>query len=120
MYRLLAILIFCLGVTLFERVDIAPIASGTESEFIDLHHAQLVCNHRHNIDVERTSSVVVPSARTTTSNIARQTQHRTTTLVAGGHFLTTTNYPITHFIHRLGSCARAVEFYLYILCQLRL
>ncbi|MBE6195061.1 MAG: hypothetical protein E7140_04955 [Rikenellaceae bacterium] len=120
MYRVLAILIFFLGVALFEKGDIIPLTSGTESEFIDLHHAQLECNHRHNIDIERTSSVVVPAVRTTSSNISRQAQQRLMHLVACEHSQTTTNYSVSRFIHRLGSYSRAVDFYLYVLCQLRL
>ncbi len=120
MHILFAILILTLGVFTFEKGDIVPLTSGAESEFVDLHHIQLECNHRHNIDAERTSSVVIPSVRTTTSNISRQAQQRILHFTASEHAKTTTNYSVSRFIHRLGSCSRAVDFYLYVLCQLRL
>lgn len=84
------------------------------------YEEQLKCCHRRNIDAERTTSVVVPTARTTTSNISRQEHQRLLHISFIGRFATNTNYPVTRYIHRLGTCARAVDLYLYILCQLRL
>uniref|UniRef100_UPI00405645B0 hypothetical protein n=1 Tax=Alistipes sp. TaxID=1872444 RepID=UPI00405645B0 len=120
MYRFLAILILSLGVCLFEQCDSCASTLSSKSEFVDLHHAQLICSHRYNIDIERTSSISVPTVRTSTSNISRQAQQRILHFIAYEHAQTTENYSITRFIHRLGSCSRAVDFYLYMLCQLRL
>ena len=122
MRKLFAILIFALGVFAFESADIAPSAAGRECEVVDMHHEQLVCNNRHNIDIEPTTSIVVPSVsvRTATGNFSRQVQQRVLHLQPVEHLYTTTNYPTTQFILQLGSFARAVDFYLYTLCQLRL
>ena len=120
MRRIFAILMLLLGVFAFERADITPTNEGVMCEVVDMHHAQLVCNNRHNIDIEHSTSVVVPTATSISSNIARQAQQRLLHLEVIEQQRSLTNYPITHFIHRLGTCARAVDFYLYILCQLRL
>lgn len=103
-----------------ENVDLRPSGEGAACEVVDMHYAQLVCNNRHNIDIEPSASVVVPAVRTTASNISRQAQLRATYLITVEHLRSLTNYPISHFIHRLGSSNRAVDFYLYTLCQLRL
>ena len=120
MRRLIAILTLLLGVFVFEKVDIKVADNNIECAISDSHQQQIKCCHRHNIDAERTSSIVVPTARTTSSNISRQEQQRISHFAFIGRFATNTKYPVTQFIHSLGSCARAVDFYLYILCRLRL
>ena len=120
MRKMVVILLLALGALVFEQGDIAPAATTSECEVVDLHHEQLVCNHRYNIDAERTSSLVIPSVRTTINNTSRYQQHRTLSYAVAGRSITTSNYLVTRFIHRLGTCARAVDFYLYMLCQLRL
>jgi hypothetical protein len=114
------ILLLLLGAIACEQADILSNVGATECEVVDLHHEQLLCNHRHNIDIERTSTVVVPSVRTITSNTLRQAQQRALYLIDVESIRATINYPVSYFAHRLGNCARAVDFYLYILCQLRL
>ena len=120
MRRMFAILMLLLGAFAFERVDLRPSSNGVACEVVDMHHAQLVCNNRHNIDIEHASTIVVPTVTSSTSNIARQAQQRLLHFEVVEQQRTLTKYPATQFIHRLGSCARAVDFYLYILCQLRL
>lgn len=120
MRKLVAILLFVLGAFAFEQADITSMTTSLECEVSDLHHEQLLCNHRYNIDAERTSTVVVPSVRTSLTSSPRYQQHRTLHLSVAGRSLNTSNYLVTLFVHRLGSCARAVDFYLYTLCRLRL
>lgn len=120
MRRLFVILILLLGGFAFEKSEISLSTGSVEYEIIDIHHEQIKCCHRHNIDAERTSSVVIPTARTSTSHLSRQGQQRVLHFAVIERFATNTNYPVTLFIHSLGSCARAVDLYLYILCQLRL
>lgn len=120
MRKLFTILLLLLGAFACEQADIISVADAVECEVVDLHHEQLLCNHRHNIDIERTSTVVAPSVRTITSNTLRQAQQRASYLIGVERLRTVVNYPVSYFAHRLGSCARAVDFYLYILCQLRL
>ena len=120
MRKMVAILLFVLGAFAFEQTDILPITTASECEVVDLHHEQLVCNHRYNIDAERTSTVVIPSARVTFSSSPRYQQNRPMNISVVGRSIITSNYLVTHFVHRLGSCARAVDFYLYTLCRLRL
>ena len=120
MRKMVVILLLALGALVFEQGDIAPAATASECEVVDLHHEQLVCNHRYNIDAERTSTVVVPSVRTSVTPSTRYQQNRTLSYAVAGRSITTSNYLVTHFVHRLGSCARAVDFYLYTLCRLRL
>ena len=120
MRKLVAILLFALGAYSIEQVDLSPRATSSECEVADLHHEQLVCNHRYNIDAERTSTVVVPSVRTSVTPSPRYHQNRTLHLLVAGRSINTSNYLVALFVHRLGSCARAVDFYLYTLCRLRL
>ncbi len=119
MRNILIIATFLLGAVIFERADFAPTPTMSQFEISDTHHEQLECCHRHNIDAERTSTVVVPSVRTTSASSLRQAQQRIFHFVVAER-IASTNYPTIRFIHRLGCCARAVDFYLYILCQLRL
>ena len=120
MHKLIAILLFVLGIFASEQIDILPQATSSEYEVMDLHHEQLICNHRYNIDAERTSSVVLPVVPTTINNSLRYQQNRMFHIAVVGRSIITSNYLVTRFIHRLGTCARAVDFYLYTLCQLRL
>ncbi|MBP3550109.1 MAG: hypothetical protein J6J57_00490 [Alistipes sp.] len=120
MHKLIAILLFVLGIFASEQIDILPQATSSEYEVMDLHHEQLLCNHRYNIDAERTSSVVLPVVPTTINNSLRYQQNRTLHIAVVGRSIITSNYLVTRFIHRLGTCARAVDFYLYTLCRLRL
>ena len=121
MRKIIIIATLLLGGFIFGGMDILPEQSGAKCEISDLHHEQLVCAHRYNIEAERTGSIVIPSARTaTTSSTQRQTQQRVSHLTINERFATTTNYPSTRFIHALGNRPRAVDFYLYTLCQLLL
>lgn len=120
MRKLLTISLFVLVAFVCGQGDICTTQRVSEGAFTDLHHEQLLCNHRYNIDAERTSSVVVPSVRTTITNAPRYQQNRTSNLAIVGRSITTSKYLVSHFIHRLGSCARSVDFYLYTFCQLRL
>ena len=120
MRRLFTIVLILLGACAFGPNDLSAAQGVAESELLDLHHEQLLCNHRHNIDAERTSTVVVPSVRITLNNAPRYQQNRTSHDAVEGRNITTSNYLVSHFIHRLGTCARSVDFYLYTLCRLRL
>ena len=120
MRKMVVILLLALGALVFEQGDIIPITTTSECEVVDLHHEQIVCNHRYNIDAERTSTIVVPSVRTSVMPSTRYQQNRTQHFAVVGRSIATSNYLVTRFIHRLGTCARAVDFYLYTLCRLRL
>lgn len=120
-FRVLFILIVLLGFSFHERECGQCEVSNAEQVARVTQPEQLSCNYRHNIDIEQTSTVaVIPSVRTITSNISRQSQLRMFHLMAVENIRITSNYPTLHFVHRLGNCARAVDFYLYMLCQLRL
>ena len=121
-FRALLILIaLLLGLSLQEREHGQCEVSNAEQVARVAQPEQLSCNYHHNIDIEQTSTVaVIPSVRTTNSNISRQSQLRMFHLMKVENIRITSNYPTLHFVHRLGNCARAVDFYLYMLCQLRL
>ena len=119
MRKMLVILLFLVGATALGRVDIAPCAGGVESNISDLHHEQLCCSHRYYVDAERTSSIVVPSVRTTTTSV-RHSHQRTIALIPVEHHQSTTRYSVARYLHRLGSSSRAVDYYLHMLCVLRL
>lgn len=83
------------------------------------YEEQLECCHHHNIDAERTSTLVVPS-RTTTTNLTRQGQQRTSSLAVAERYAALTNYPTIALSHRLRSHLRSVVSHIYLFCQLRL
>ena len=120
-FRVLFILTVLLGFSFHEREYGQCEVSNAEQVARVAQPEQLSCNYHHNIDIEQTSTIaVIPSVRTTNSNISRQSQLRMFHLMAVENIRITSNYPTLHFVHRLGNCARAVDFYLYMLCQLRL
>ena len=120
-FRVLFILIVLLGFSFHERECGQCEVSNAEQVARVTQPEQLSCNYRHNIDIEQTSTVaVIPSVCTITSNISRPAQLRMFHLMAVENIRITSNYPTLHFVHRLGNCTRAVDFYLYMLCQLRL
>jgi len=120
MRKLIAIILFLLGFYAFEQIDVTPVQVDTPSELSDLHHEQFTCCRRYNVNAEPTSSIVVPAANTIVVKVPRTQTCRVPHISASGHFYTTSNYPVAHFMHRLGTLSRAVDFYLYTLCRLRL
>ena len=83
------------------------------------YEEQLECCHRHNIDAERTSTLVVPS-RTTTTSLSRQNHHRTTQYSVVERCVAIANYPVQLLLRRFGSHLCGVESRIYLFCQLRL
>ena len=83
------------------------------------YEEQLECCHRHNIDAERTSTLVVPS-RTTTTSLTRQGHQRTSALAVAERYAALTNYPTLALSHRLRSHLCSVISHIYLFCQLRL
>ena len=128
MQRFFRILLIILGAIVFEMGDALHTpksVSGESHASCDNQQELLVCNNRHNIDIEHTSTIAIPSAQTITLNNQRHSQQRHSqqrfqTIANIGVVRTIANYPISPFTHRLGTHTRAIDFYLYMLCQLRL
>ena len=120
MRRLFAIAFILLGAFAFKQLDYSVAQVNAKSEIVDLHKEQIACNHHNNNDVEQPSQVVVPTAQIRTINGQRTNTYRAPHIASSGHFYTTSNYVVAQFTHRLGSLARAIDFYLYTLCRLRL
>lgn len=120
MRKLVAIVFVLLGVFAFKQLDFSTAQVNIRSEIVDNHKVQIDCNHRNNNDVEQSSQVVVPTVQIRTINGQRTTASRAPHIASTGHYYTTSKYVVAQFIHRLGSLARAIDFYLYTLCRLRL
>ncbi len=120
MRKMFVILLFLVGAVALDRADVSAAQVDVKSEIVDVHQEQLRCNHRHNIDAERTSSVVVPSVRITTTSNARSSHHRQSAVLRLEQYQVASNHATTRIIYRLGSFARVVDYYLYMLCVLRL
>ena len=120
MRRLIAIALVLLGVLACKQLDVPTLQASAKSEIVDLHKEQVACNHHNNCDAESPTSVVVPSVQIRTLSGSRTYTYRAPHITTTGHYHTTSNYVVAQFVHRLGSLARAVDFYLYTLCQLRL
>jgi hypothetical protein len=121
MRKWVIIVLLALGAFAFEQMDTPALqAIEPKNEVADIHDEMFVCAHRNNSAAETPSSVEVPLAQIRTINGPRTHTYRAPHIAATGHFYTTSNYVVAHFIHRLGTFVRAVDFYLYTLCQLRL
>ena len=118
--KIFAIILFVVEAFVLNGAEVNSDAVGAERAIADRHHEQLVCSHRYNVDAERTSQVVLPAARSVTNSSSRNIQQRFSTFISGENHRTITNYSVFSFIHRLGNYARAVDYYLYMFCQLRL
>lgn len=120
MRKLVVISLFILAAFAVERLNITPIQEIGANEVADSQREQLIRNCHYNVDAEPTSSLEIPSARTIVIKSPRTQSSRAPHIATAGHFYTTSKYVVARFIHRLGSLTRAVDFYLYTLCQLRL
>ena len=120
MRRLVAIIFAVLGLLVFKQLDFPTAQTDIKCEIIDLHNEQLVSNHNYNNDAESPSSVVVPSAQIRTVNGQRTNTYRAPHIATAGHFYTISNYVVAQYLYRLGSLPRAIDYYLYTLCRLRL
>ncbi|MBQ2026351.1 MAG: hypothetical protein II214_00430 [Alistipes sp.] len=123
MQKILQIIVVVLGVTIFEIGDVLQYPSSKSDgncSICDRHHEQLVCNNRHNIDIERTSTISAPSAQTTSLNIQRHSQQRYQSVANSEARFSIASHSAPIFAHRLCAYNRVIDFYLYTLCQLRL
>ena len=120
MRRVLVILLLVVGITLLDRVVVAEPIANIECSISDLHREQLCCNHRYNFDAENPSSIVVPTARTSTNLTTRNSQQCVSAISIVGHHYASTKYLVARCINRLGHFSRAIDFYLYVFCVLRL
>ena len=120
MRKLWVILLFLIGAVALDRVDIAQQQENVKCEILDVRTPQLANALHHNIDAERTSSVVVPSVRVSSSSTARYSHNRVSLALHSGGCAYSSNYSASRFVLRLGSFARVVDYYLYMLCVLRL
>ena len=119
-YKFVAIILFVVEAFVFNSADVTLTTVSAERTIADRHHEQLVCSHRYNIDAGETTSVVIPSVRSVTTSSYRQIQQRFLALLCVENHQTITNYSVSVFLHRLGNYFRAVDYYLYMFCQLRL
>ena len=120
MRKIFAILLFLVGAVALDRVDIAQQQENVKCEILDVRTPQLANALHHNIDAERPASLVVPSVRVSSSSPARYSHNRVSLAFHSGGCAYSSNYSASRFVLRLGSLARAVDYYLYMLCVLRL
>jgi hypothetical protein len=120
MRRLVAISILFLAAFAIEGVgaEFAPTEAFEVAN--EAHREQLVSSNRCNDDAEPATVLELPSVRTIAVKGPRTQNIRETHIAATGHFYTTSRYVVAHFLYRLGTQPRAVDYYLYTLCQLRL
>ncbi len=117
--RKLAIILLSLVAALVAEAHSLSGERHSLGEVKNRYEEQLECCHRHNIDAERTSTLVVPS-RTTTTSLTRQGHQRTSALAVAERYAALTNYPTLALSHRLRSHLCSVVSHIYLFCQLRL
>lgn len=122
MRNLLYIALLYVAMTLCATTDadLAKAAHAQESSVASRYDEQIACCHRCNMSAEQVQQVVTPTGSVRTlSHQSRQTSgDRTSESAQCG--LSTHNYSIDCFVHRLSLGDRAVDFYLYRLCRLRI
>ena len=120
MRKLLIVLLCFVGIAALDIDGAVSQCAKIECNVSDLHNEQIVCALRYNVAAERTSSVVIPSARTIAVSTIRYLHPRHSIVILSDNYQIINNYSVLRFIHRLGNCARAIDYYLYMFCQLRL
>ena len=117
MIRLLVILLGMFGIVYAEQLTITEVNTSVD-EIVDGYAEQLICRNTHNVDIQHGEGVSL-SVGQLSRRVLRST-HRMIFVPQVEHHLTTTLYPISFFFYRLGGGFRAIEYYLYTLCQLRI
>ena len=125
MFRLVYIALFWLCSFMFgQQCVAAPDSPQCEKRGADIvasqYAVQLECAHRCNNTAQQTHSIVVPATTSTTLATRARLQHKaescvTAPLTAGAKV----NFSILFSLYRV-CCKRAIDFYLYALCCLRL
>lgn len=125
MCRLLVILslvMCCIGLNQADDVAVRSCAEGYDCAVNDCYDSQLSSQHRRNLDIDFASVVCVPSCNTAVShNVARNSVLRVIhNEVVGRNVAPICRYCTSGCIHRLSLGERAVEYYLYTLCRIRI
>lgn len=120
MRRVLSILLFALCLALFgQGSEGASVCIKKESESLKNRYTeQIDCQQRCNNFAHRTESISVPATSVTTFGV--KSFHPRLASVATATISTGTNYLTTNFSYFIICGRRAIDYYLYTLCQLRL
>lgn len=120
MRKLWMILLLLVGAIALDRVDVVAQPESYACDICDVRTPQFANASHHSIDAEQPSTIIVPTARITTTPPTRYSQRRSFEVPTIEHYQTITNYSVARFIHRISHFARAVDYYLYMLCVQRL
>ncbi len=120
MRKFIAILFVFVGVLAFEQLDSSTASVAVPTNEVKERRVELSANYTPNRELEAPFSVEVPSVQIRVINGHRTQIYRAPQISASGHYHTVSNYAVARYILRLSSYTRAVDFYLYTLCQLRL
>lgn len=121
MRRVLSILLFSLCLAFFgQRSEEFSPSVKRVSESLKNHYAeQIDCQQRMGNFAHRTESISIPATSITTLGV-KSFQPRLTTLAAATITAGASFYLTTNFSYFLICGRRAIDYYLYALCQLRL
>lgn len=119
---ILSLVMCCIGLKRADGNAARSCAEGYDCAVNDCYDSQLSSQHRHNLDIDFASAVCVPSCNTSVShNFVRNNVLRVIhNEVVGSNVAPVCRYCISGCIHRLSLGERAVEYYLYTLCRIRI
>ena len=116
----MSVALFFVAVFAFLQLDKTSLQAETNNRTIGVHCEELYCHHDNNSDVENPSPIVLPSVQIRSINGQRTNAYRVPQISVTDNFQIISNYVLGRFIHRISPFARAIDFYLYTLCRLRL
>ena len=122
MFKMLYILFFATCSLLFgQQVEFASDnnISDSEQSLTSRYTTQLECAHRHNNYAEQCTSISVPAGSVSTLGARGQQQKVTSTTATLATATVSAIFSIRHTLYRI-RCKRAIDYYLYTLCCLRL
>ena len=121
MRRVLSILLFSLCLVLFGQgsEEFSPSVKRESESLKNRYTEQIDCQQRCNNFAHRTESISVPATSVTTLAV-KSFQPRLASVVAGAVATGANHYLTTSFSYFIICGRRAIDYYLYALCQLRL
>ena len=121
MFKMLYILFFAICSLLFgQQVDFASEhTSSSEQSLTSRYTTQLECAHRHNNYAEQCTSISVPAGSVSTLGTRGQQQKATNATAIVATATAGAIFSVQHTLYRIYG-KRAIDYYLYTLCCLRL
>lgn len=120
---ILAFVLCCIGLNEAECGSIAISRAESHADAVcNNYDVQLGCQHRYNLNIDYAQTVCVPSCRVSASHstVRCGSLRLIHTAAVGRGAALLCRYSADHRTNPLSHSARAVEYYLYTLCRIRI